>query len=52
MSALFGVTLDQMVKDDDQVMAQAFVRDKNHILLASSAINASGTNESKDRRIR
>lgn len=47
MSALFGVTLDQMVKDDDQVMAQAFARDKNHILLASSVIDASGTNESE-----
>lgn len=40
MSALFGVTLDQMVKGDDQVMAQAFARDKSHILLASSAIDA------------
>ncbi len=47
MSALFGVTLDQMVKDDDQVMAQAFARDKNHMLLASSVIDASGTNESE-----
>lgn len=47
MSALFGVTLDQMVKDDDQVMAQAFARDKSHILLASSVIDASGTNENE-----
>lgn len=39
MSALFGITLDQMVKDDDQVMAQAFARDRSHILLASSLID-------------
>lgn len=47
MSALFGVTLDQMVKDDDRVMAQAFARDKNHILLASSAIDASDMDASE-----
>lgn len=39
MSALFGMSLDQMVKDDDQVMAQAFARDKGHILLASSVLD-------------
>ena len=34
MSALFGVTVDEMVKGDDKVMAQAIARDRRHILLA------------------
>lgn len=34
MSALFGLSLDEMVKGDEQVMAQALERDKNHLLIA------------------
>lgn len=34
MSALFGVSVDEMVKGDDKVMAQAVARDRRHILLA------------------
>lgn len=34
MSALFGLSVDEMVKGDDEVMAQAIARDRHHILLA------------------
>lgn len=34
MSALFGLSLDEMVKGDEQVMAQVLERDKNHLLIA------------------
>lgn len=36
MSALFGVSVDEMVKGDDKVMAQAVARDRRHILLSGS----------------
>lgn len=39
MSALFGLSLDEMVKGDEQVMAQALERDKNHLLIAGETFN-------------
>lgn len=48
MSALFGVTVDDMVKGDDAVMAQAIARDRNHILLAGPTVpDGSGAAEPK-----
>ena len=37
MSALFGATLDEMVKGDENVMAQALERDRSHLLIAGGA---------------
>ena len=37
MGALFGITLDELVKGDEQVMAQALERDRNHILIAAKS---------------
>lgn len=42
MSALFGLSLDEMVKGDEQVMAQALERDKNHLLIAGEASDIGG----------
>ncbi|MBS6415583.1 MAG: helix-turn-helix transcriptional regulator [Collinsella intestinalis] len=39
MSALFGLSLDEMVKGDEQVMAQALERDKNHLIIAGETFN-------------
>lgn len=39
MSALFGLSLDEMVKGDEQVMAQVLERDKNHLLIAGETFN-------------
>lgn len=39
MSALFGLSLDEMVKGDEQVMAQALERDKNQLLIAGETFN-------------
>lgn len=39
MSALFGLSLDEVVKGDEQVMAQALERDKNHLLIAGETFN-------------
>lgn len=39
MGALFGLSLDEMVKSDEQVMAQALERDKNHLLIAGETFN-------------
>lgn len=39
MNALFGLSLDEMVKGDEQVMAQALERDKNHLLIAGETFN-------------
>lgn len=39
MGALFGLSLDEMVKGDEQVMAQVLERDKNHLLIAGETFN-------------
>lgn len=39
MSTLFGLSLDEMVKGDEQVMAQVLERDKNHLLIAGETFN-------------
>lgn len=39
MSALFGLSLDEMVKGDEQVMAQVLERDKNHLIIAGETFN-------------
>lgn len=33
MSALFGISIDEMVREDPDVMARAVARDRNHLLL-------------------
>lgn len=42
MSALFGLSLDEMVKGDEQVMAQALERDKKHLIIAGEASDIGG----------
>lgn len=42
MGALFDLTLDEMVKGDEQVMAQAFDRDSNHILVTGKPSDLNG----------
>ena len=42
MGALFGLSLDEMVKGDEQVMAQALERDKNHLIIAGEASDIGG----------
>lgn len=42
MSALFGLSLDEMVKGDEQVMAQVLERDKNHLIIAGEASDIGG----------
>ena len=42
MSALFGLSLDEMAKGDEQVMAQALERDKNHLIIAGEASDIGG----------
>ena len=42
MSALFGATLDEMVKGDENVMAQALERDRSHLLIAGGTAGAGG----------
>ena len=37
MSALFGISIDNMVKEDETVMASAIARDRNHLLALCSA---------------
>ena len=39
MSALFGLSLDEMAKGDEQVMAQVLERDKNHLLIAGETFS-------------
>lgn len=39
MGALFGRSLDEIVKGDEQVMAQVLERDKNHLLIAGETFN-------------
>lgn len=39
MGALFGRSLDEIVKGDEQVMAQVLERDKNHLIIAGEAFN-------------
>lgn len=42
MSALFGLSLDEIVKGDEQVMAQVLERDKNHLIIAGEASDIGG----------
>ncbi|MFR3451423.1 MAG: helix-turn-helix transcriptional regulator [Collinsella sp.] len=42
MSALFGLSSTEMVKGDEQVMAQALERDKNHLIIAGEASDIGG----------
>lgn len=37
MSALFGISIDRMVREDADVMASALARDRNHLLLVGGA---------------
>lgn len=42
MGALFGRSLDEIVKGDEQVMAQVLERDKNHLIIAGEASDIGG----------
>lgn len=42
MSALFGRSLDEIVRGDEQVMAQVLERDKNHLIIAGEASDIGG----------
>lgn len=44
MGALFGTTLDEMVKGDENVMAQALERDRGHLLIAEGSASAGDAN--------
>lgn len=42
MGALFGRSLDEIVKGDEQVMAQVLERDKNHLIIAGEVSDIGG----------
>ncbi len=42
MSALFGVTIDEMVKGDENVMARAVARDRNRLLVVGTEVSEPG----------
>lgn len=50
MSALFGISIDDMVKEDPDVMARAVARDRNHLLLVDCAPYAAASPEEHDDR--
>ena len=48
MSALFGISIDRMVREDADVMARALARDRNHLLLVGGAGAQVGQNAPED----
>ncbi|MDY2776763.1 MAG: helix-turn-helix domain-containing protein [Collinsella sp.] len=48
MSALFGVSIDELVKGDSRIMAQALARDKKHLLIAETASPGTDRAEASD----
>lgn len=51
MSALFGVTIDEMVKGDENVMARAVARDRNRLLVVGTGVPESGVQGAGSKRV-
>lgn len=51
MSALFGVTIDEMVKGDENVMARAVARDRNRLLVVGSGVSEPGVQGAGSKRV-
>lgn len=51
MSALFGVTIDEMVKGDANVMARAIARDRNRLLVVGTEVSESGVQGAGSKRV-
>ncbi len=50
MSALFGVTIDEMVKGDENVMARAVARDRNRLLVVGTEVSEPGVQGAGSKR--
>lgn len=50
MSALFGVTIDEMVKGDENVMARAVARDRNRLLVVGTGVSEPGVQGAGSKR--
>lgn len=51
MSALFGVTIDEMVKGDENVMARAVARDRNRLLVVGTGVSEPGAQGAGSKRV-
>lgn len=51
MSALFGVTIDEMVKGDANVMARAIARDRNRLLVVGTEVSEPGVQGAGSKRV-
>ncbi len=51
MSALFGVTIDEMVKGDENVMARAVARDRNRLLVVGTGVPEPGVQGAGSKRV-
>lgn len=51
MSALFGVTIDEMVKGDENVMARAVARDRNRLLVVGTGVSEPGVQGAGAKRV-
>lgn len=51
MSALFGVTIDEMVKGDENVMARAVARDRNRLLVVGTEVSEPGVQGAGSKRV-
>lgn len=51
MSALFGVTIDEMVKGDENVMARAITRDRNRLLVVGTEVSEPGVQGAGSKRV-
>lgn len=51
MSALFGVTIDEMVKGDENVMARAVARDRNRLLVVGTGVPEPGVQGARSKRV-
>lgn len=51
MSALFGVTIDEMVKGDENVMARAVARDRNRLLVVGTGVSEPGVQGAGSKRV-
>lgn len=51
MSALFGVTIDEMVKGDENVMARAVARDRNRLLVVGTGVPEPGVQRAGSKRV-
>lgn len=51
MSALFGVTIDEMVKGDENVMARVVARDRNRLLVVGTGVSEPGVQGAGSKRV-